>query len=69
MNHINNVPGCRCKHHVALPILIVLLGVLFLLDALGIVNAGTTAIAWPIIVIIAGLAKLKGGHCPCYMKP
>lgn len=69
MNHINTAPGCQCKHHVVFPILVILFGILFLLNALGIVSAETTAITWPLIVIFAGLTKLKAGHCRCYMKP
>ncbi len=69
MNHLNTAPGCHCKHHVVLPILIIFFGILFLLNALGIVSDGSTALTWPIIVIFGGLAKLRAGHCRCYMNP
>ena len=62
-------PGvCLCKHHRIVPILIMLFGLTFLLYALNLLSWGAAAIIWPIIVILTGLAKLKGGLCACYMK-
>jgi hypothetical protein len=49
-----------------MPILIILFGLTFFLQALGVLTAGATAIIWPIIIVLAGLAKLKGGMCGCY---
>ena len=62
-------PGvCQCGHHKIMPVLIILFGLTFFLQALGVLTAGATAIIWPIIIVLAGLAKLKGGMCNCYTK-
>ena len=57
--------SCSCPHHKAVPILIVLFALVFLLGALNILSAQVVAIAWPIIVGLAGLAKLSEGGCKC----
>jgi len=59
---------CSCMHHKIMPILIVLFGLSFLLTALGVYSMDVNAVIWPIIVILGGLVKLKGGMCGCYMK-
>jgi hypothetical protein len=51
-----------------MPVLIILFGLVFFLKALNVLSAGATAVIWPIIVILAGLAKWKGGVCKCYLK-
>ena len=58
---------CSCPHHKVMPILIILLGLTFLLEALGILTSGFAGIAWPVIVIAAGLMKWaeKSGMCKC----
>jgi hypothetical protein len=62
-------PGvCDCPHHKFMPVLIILFGLVFLLQALDVLNASTSSMLWPIIVIVAGFAKLKGGMCKCYHK-
>lgn len=62
-------PGiCPCKHHKIVPCLVVLFGLTFLLGALNVLSAGAVAVIWPIIIILAGLAKMKGGMCGCYKK-
>lgn len=62
-------PGvCSCGHHKIMPVLIILFGLVFFLKALNVLSAGATAVIWPIIVILAGLAKWKGGVCKCYLK-
>lgn len=60
---------CACKCHKAGPMIIVLIGVTFLLGALGYVSQGTVAIVWPILLILLGLKKLGGaGMCKCCAK-
>ena len=56
---------CACPHHKVFPILIILLGLVFLLEALSILTPGFVAIVWPIIVIVAGGMKLMGKKCKC----
>ena len=62
--------GCptQCKCHKVGPLLIVLIGVTFLLGALGYVSASMVAIVWPILLIILGLKKMCGGMCKCCAK-
>jgi len=62
-------PGvCPCGHHKIMPVLIVLFGLTFFLGALNILSSNAVAITWPVIIVLAGLAKLKGGMCGCYKK-
>jgi len=62
-------PGvCPCMHHKIVPVLVVVFGLVFLLQALNVLSMSATAIIWPIIVILGGLAKMKGGMCDCYKK-
>lgn len=56
---------CKCHHHKIVPLVIVLIGLAFLLQALGILDMMTVAIAWPVLLIVAGLAKLSGRKCGC----
>jgi uncharacterized membrane protein len=50
------------------PGLIVLIGVVFLLGALGVVSAYFVSIAWPILLIIIGIKKMCAGMCGCCQK-
>ncbi len=56
---------CKCHHHKIVPLMIVLIGLAFLLQALGIMEPMTVALAWPVLLIVAGLAKLSGRKCAC----
>jgi len=58
---------CKCGHHKVFPVLVVLFGLLFLLEAIGVVTSGFVMILWPILVIAGGLMKLgsKSGMCKC----
>lgn len=58
---------CKCNHHKFVPLLIVLIGLSFLLQALQILTSDLVAILWPILLILAGLAKLSGRKCECCM--
>ena len=62
-----NQTGQKCSypHHKMVPIFITLIGLVFLLNALGVVSNGATAIVWPVVVILIGLQKLFGGKCKC----
>ncbi len=57
--------NCKCPHHKMIPILIIVLGVLFLLGNLGKVSDQVVNIGWPILVLVAGLTKLSAGKCKC----
>ncbi|MEK7541835.1 MAG: DUF5668 domain-containing protein [Patescibacteria group bacterium] len=52
-----------------IPIFAVAFGVVFLLGALDVLTARAVAIAWPVIVIAAGLTKLTGRMCSCCAMP
>lgn len=66
MNHMNTAGPCRCSHHVIAPVLIILLGFVFLLQNLGIITTGLAAALWPAFLILIGLVKLVSGSCKCY---
>jgi hypothetical protein len=68
MNHMNGAAACRCGHHKLVPILIALIGLAFLLQALGVLSASFVGLAWPVGLILIGGAKLKGGGCRCYAR-
>lgn len=63
MDKVN--PHCSCVHHAFAPLALVLIGIAFLLNALGILSSGFLAIAWPILLIGAGVVKLLGRQCMC----
>jgi hypothetical protein len=56
---------CGCMHHKMVPLMITLIGVLFLLRALSVLSAGLVDMLWPIALTLAGLVKLMGGKCKC----
>lgn len=58
---------CRCPHHKVMPGLIILLGLIFLLQAINVVSAGFAMVAWPVVVILIGLQKFaeKSHMCKC----
>jgi hypothetical protein len=67
-NNSNMTTGknvCRCGHHNAFPVLIVLFGLSFLLEAMGVMSSMTLGYVWPILVIIGGFAKMGGHMCKC----
>ncbi|MBI3626534.1 hypothetical protein HY224_00620 [Candidatus Uhrbacteria bacterium] len=61
------MPGqkCSCPHHKVPMFFVIVFGLLFLLESLGVVTPHATNIAWPIIVILFGLNKLFSGACKC----
>lgn len=59
---------CKCPHHKMVPLFIALIGLVFLLQALGTISASFAEIAWPILLILIGLQKMFGGMCSCCRK-
>jgi hypothetical protein len=55
---------CKCGHHRVMPWLLVLFGLDFLLSSIGVLTWGFVSVTWPILVIIAGFAKM----CRCCRK-
>jgi K+ transporter len=58
---------CKCPHHKVMPLAVLLIGVVFLLQAMGTVSAMFVMYAWPILLIVAVLPKLGG--CKCCSNP
>jgi len=56
---------CGCPHHKMVPLLITLLGLAFLLKAMGILSAGFVGYTWPVLIILIGLQKMMSGMCKC----
>ena len=54
---------CPCKNMPA--VFMILFGLTFLLRALGVISIHAASIAWPVIVIVAGLQFLLRGMCKC----
>lgn len=68
----DNLPGsagaansCKCPHHLMIPLLITLIGVVLLLKALNVLSAGLADIIWPILLILIGLQKMMAKTCKC----
>jgi hypothetical protein len=60
--------ACNCPHHKMGPLLIILLGLLWLLSALNVVSMYALSIILPIVVIAIGLMVLFKGECQCCEK-
>lgn len=54
---------CKCSHHKAVPMCIILIGLSFLLARLNILTEAAVAMIWPILLIIIGFTKIK--KCKC----
>lgn len=58
-------PSCRCLHHLVAPAAIVLIGLDFLANALGLVSDSLLSLTWPALLVVAGVMKLAGQGCRC----
>ncbi len=56
---------CKCPHHKMFPLAVLIVGVLFLLQALGVQLGNAVNIVWPIVVILWALKKMTRGMCKC----
>lgn len=56
---------CKCPHHKVVPGMITLIGLLFLLNALGSLSSSTLAVVWPLALMVIGLTKMFRGGCKC----
>ena len=65
MQNMGGKNVCVCPHHKAIPVLVILFGLTFLLGALDWARPEFVAIAWPVIVIAGGAVKLTGKMCKC----
>lgn len=58
-------PDCACQHHNVAPFALIGIGLVFLMNAIGVLQDSFAAVTWPILLIIAGLAKVSGRECAC----
>lgn len=65
---MNPAGHCTCPHHKFGAILIILFGLTFLLGTMGVLSGMFVSYAWPVLVILFGLARLMGGSCKCYTR-
>jgi hypothetical protein len=56
---------CDCKHHSAVPVLVIIFAALFLLEALGILEMSLVKVVWPILLGAAGFFMLGDRRCGC----
>ncbi|MCX6722167.1 MAG: hypothetical protein NTY04_03175 [Candidatus Staskawiczbacteria bacterium] len=62
----NGKACCNCSHHKIVPCCITLIGLAFLLLQLNIfLTAYVVGIIWPVLLIVIGLVKMRGGNCKC----
>ncbi len=67
MDQNQNMMGqkCPCPHHKMVPVFIVLIGLVFLLNAVMVLSDHVTAVVWPILLICIGLQKIFQSRCTC----
>jgi hypothetical protein len=56
---------CKCYHHKVIPVSIILIGVAFLLETLGILTDFALNMIWPVLLIVIGGTKLGARVCKC----
>ena len=56
---------CKCPHHKVMPLLIIIIGLAFLLEAFSVLSPEVVNIVWPLALILVGLNKLMAGKCKC----
>jgi len=62
---MNATNKCKCFHHVIVPGLIFLIGLVLLLGNLEVLSASLTAMLWPIGLALVGLMKMFSNKCVC----
>lgn len=68
MNHMNSQKACACPHHKLGDVAIIVIGLLFLGQALNLLEGSLVALLWPIFAIAYGAVRLMGGGCVCYTR-
>ena len=56
---------CKCPHHKVIPCLVMLIGLVFLLDALSVITAMAAGVIWSIMLILIGFMMMMKGKCGC----
>jgi hypothetical protein len=57
--------SCSCMHHNMGSIFMILIGLNFLMVAMGVYDEMLSAYVWPTLLILAGLMKMMGANCGC----
>lgn len=65
MNNGGTGMMCKCPHHRAKGFFVFLIGLAFLLKALGVLGSDFVDMAWPILLILIGLKTMFKGMCKC----
>lgn len=73
MNKMDGMPmdkekclrGCRCPHHMTGPVLVIAVGVILLLSALGWIDGQGLSVAFAVLVIVAGILMMLKRSCRC----
>ncbi len=63
--HCSGKGKCNCPHHMIIPAMIILIGVVALLGAFNILTSMWVSVLWPIFVIVIGVTKIKSRSCKC----
>lgn len=65
---MENMKSCRCPHHSATAVFLVLLALTLFLGNAGIIAEHTADMIWPVFLGLIGLQKLFGSRCKCCDK-
>ena len=65
-----DVCGCACHKgkYICKGVFLVLFGLLFLLNSLGVLSDSFTSLAWPVLVILCGVGGVMKSCCKCCNK-
>lgn len=61
----NLTKKCCCPCHKAMGVLVVLFGLSFLLERLGLISHEAASLAWPIFIVLAGVKMIAKDCCKC----
>jgi hypothetical protein len=68
MEQMSNRGKCACPHHKLGPLVIIVLGLIWLFNELGALSWHTTSIILALLVICIGFKKMVMGKCGCCGK-
>lgn len=60
--------NCRCPHHIAIPLIVIAIGVVMLLSVLEVLNGVGVGVIFSLIVIIVGVSMIMNRICGCCIK-
>ncbi|MGE4170027.1 MAG: DUF5668 domain-containing protein [Candidatus Margulisiibacteriota bacterium] len=59
---------CSCLCHKTLAVLVILFGAVFLLGHAHVISQHAVDLAWPALIVLAGLKMIFSGICKCCKK-